>query len=98
MAQSATASAPGGASTTAGASAPTGTTGAAAPRSHMDPDRLRRWLTKIQERDPRLHAELVNKLPKRGGPVVEGALTPATEAIMLETIVRAGRPALLIQD
>jgi len=74
--------------------------------SHLSPTRLTAWLRKIEKRDPTLHAELAEKLARRTPLTTEGTAAPEGLAgaarprgdMVLETIVREGRPALLIQD
>lgn len=66
---------------------------------------FRKWLENLKNRDPKLHAELQEKLSKRvqaeavmlesiGSPE---AAAPAVD-LVLETIVREGRPALPVRD
>ena len=69
-----------------------------------------RWLNKLSQRDPRLHAELMAK-GRRLVRERRAALPPATEDgitleaasadvdfddLVLETLVREGRPALMV--
>jgi V8-like Glu-specific endopeptidase len=68
----------------------------------MDPDKLKAWLERLRTRDPKLHAELSKRLMDRYKPTImaKGALerAPLDFAVTLETIVREGRPALLINQ
>lgn len=71
---------------------------------------FRRWLESLRESDPELYEELVGRLERRvatpesvSSPVSGVTLESASrgvdvQAIALETIVREGRPALLIRD
>src|SRR5688572_2168159 len=67
---------------------------------------LSSWFEKLATRDPALHAELKERLKARAtstqGVVLEGAAGEADRArktaIILETIVREGRPALLVKE
>lgn len=71
--------------------------------SRPDTETLKRWLDRLKRRDPRLHAELSTRLDElRQQPTTESAM-PGVVAegvddfgATLETIVREGRPALLI--
>jgi len=73
----------------------------------MDPRTLRRWFDKLARRDPLLHEELSARLnqrlkaisPRAGleDAVAEAPSAPLVQAA-LETIVREGRPALLIKN
>lgn len=71
--------------------------------SRPDTETLKRWLDRLKRRDPRLHAELSTRLDQLlQQPVTESAM-PGVVAegvddfgATLETIVREGRPALLI--
>lgn len=73
---------------------------------HMDPERLRKWLKTIEKRDPKLHAEITDKLAKRSprvpesAPMPEGTVPaePPRSDMTFEAIIREGRPALLIQN
>src|SRR4051812_22716374 len=69
-----------------------------------------KWLDSLKEKDPALHAELTSRLrsrveaPAQAGPRGAGitleSVAPGSDvrALALETIVREGRPALLIRD
>jgi phosphatidylserine/phosphatidylglycerophosphate/cardiolipin synthase-like enzyme/V8-like Glu-specific endopeptidase len=71
---------------------------------------FRRWLDSLKESDPELYKELVTRLEQRvaapesvTSPVSDVTLESASrgvdvQAIALETIVREGRPALLIRE
>ncbi len=56
-----------------------------------------RWLSNLERRDPRLFAELSAKLQKRTEGLSLESTAPAVD-VTLETIVREGRPALLVKD
>lgn len=66
------------------------------------PDRsvMRRWLESLQDRDPKLYAELTAKLVQRESAVTTESVGGGGEGVdvVLETIVRSGRPALLVQN
>ncbi len=71
--------------------------------------RYEQWLKKLRSSDPKLHAELRSRLDQRiatpasmksnvsGVTLESAALNTEVPAVSLETIVREGRPALLIQ-
>lgn len=72
----------------------------------MKPEILAGWLKRLEGRDPKLHAELTDRLAARAQPALEANILerpaaadglPADAALMLETIVREGRPALLVK-
>jgi phosphatidylserine/phosphatidylglycerophosphate/cardiolipin synthase-like enzyme len=65
-----------------------------------DPARLSRWFESLARRDPELHRQLSQQ---RAADLAREGVTPESAAgqlppITLETIVRHGRPALLIRD
>jgi V8-like Glu-specific endopeptidase len=76
----------------------------AGPAGMPPPDVFRRWLSALQKRDPELHAELTARLEERErlrsmqpeGVSRESAV-PEPD-VVLETIVREGRPALLVRE
>jgi V8-like Glu-specific endopeptidase len=67
-------------------------------------DAFARWLESLKDNDPRLYDELRSRLDERlkgkdAAFTAESANAgPDTAGIVLETIVREGRPALLVQD
>ncbi|HEX7809217.1 MAG TPA: hypothetical protein VF608_10845, partial [Thermoanaerobaculia bacterium] len=65
-----------------------------------DPSVMRKWLDSLRDRDPKLHAELTAKLSARAAEVRTESTEGGGEGpdIILETIVRSGRPALLVQN
>ena len=72
----------------------------------LNPEHLQQWFDRLKSLDPALHADLSRRLgasaaPTPGRVVPEFApaagLQPAAPAVALETIVREGRPALLIK-
>ena len=74
-------------------------------------NRHARWLNKLSQRDPRLHAELMAKgrrlVRERRGALplaAEDGIAPESaggdevfDDLVLETLVREGRPALMVQ-
>jgi V8-like Glu-specific endopeptidase len=69
------------------------------------PERLDAWLKSLARRDPSLHRDLVRRLVPAAGEGLEGVALesaldalPQISAVTLETIVRAGRPALPTRD
>ncbi|MGN6187118.1 MAG: phospholipase D-like domain-containing protein [Thermoanaerobaculia bacterium] len=71
------------------------------PLSAMpDPSVLRRWLETLQGRDPKLYEELSAKLVARESAVTNESTDGGGSGVdvVLETIVRSGRPALLVQN
>ena len=77
-----------------------------ADRDEMSAERLRRWMERLERRDPALHAELAARArsaapPSRTGARTEAFATESTgggKGVTLETIVREGRPALFVKD
>jgi V8-like Glu-specific endopeptidase len=71
--------------------------GAAPERPQFEP-----WLKSLQARDPELFAELEQHrrelVASPAGRVPEGIVPEAVQEIVAETIVRQGRPALLVND
>jgi hypothetical protein len=72
----------------------------------LDRDRLERWLERLRGRDPELYEALMRKRARaEGGSEFVSESTVALEAavseesaISLETIVREGRPALMVRN
>jgi phospholipase D-like protein/trypsin-like peptidase len=66
----------------------------------VDPAKLHNWLRRLQTRDPRLHAELTARYQQKmaGTVIEEGTLGLDIPAMVVETIVREGRPALLLKN
>jgi hypothetical protein len=70
--------------------------------------RFLEWMRQLKGRDPALHAELSARLKESAPPVPKGTLEASLESVPLlpgppnpmvfETIVREGRPALLVQN
>lgn len=65
----------------------------------MNSDILNRWLAKLSKRDPKLHQELEARRQQQilNEATTEG-LGPSAPGSFLETIVREGRPALLVKN
>lgn len=68
-----------------------------------DSGALRKWLDRLKDRDPRLHEELQARLSasvQEESVRFEGTAGGETAAsdVVFETIVRSGRPALLVKD
>jgi len=74
------------------------------PAGEPTQERLVQWMRDLAARDPRLHEELSGRLAGAGARPADGALEIRLEAVgapanlVLETIVREGRPALLVQN
>src|SRR5262249_50677341 len=66
----------------------------------MDPAKLKDWLERLRSGDPKLHAELSSRLSDRSKPTItaEAPFAAPDFGVALETIVREGRPALLIKQ
>lgn len=65
-----------------------------------DPGTFLKWLDRLKERDPRLYEELNAKLKRTQNESVsnESASPAAITQLVVETIVRSGRPALFVKD
>jgi V8-like Glu-specific endopeptidase len=69
-------------------------------RELPDPSVMRRWLESLKQRDPKLYEDLKAKLAARESAITTESVGGGGEGvdIVLETIVRSGRPALLVQN
>lgn len=66
-----------------------------------DPSTLLRWMQTLRSRDPQLYAELDRRLVRKQqseSVSLESASAEVVNRIVLETIVRSGRPALFVKD
>lgn len=71
-----------------------------------DSGTLRQWFNALRERDPKLHAALDAEVHARQGQQPSDVTTESTgesadsrlDRVLRETIVRVGRPALLVKD
>lgn len=77
------------------------------PRPGAAYDRYARWLRQLEQRDPKVHAELAQRHAARVAEATAGLQLESSEGqqraaeaqrTVLETIVREGRPALAIRD
>jgi hypothetical protein len=76
----------------------------AAETSKPDVDVFEKWLLSLRERDPKLHAELIGDFESRYTTLsvahesAEAGVATMPAGLVLETLVRRGRPALLVKE